>query len=67
MFLGKKIMVATILLGGAILPTVGTTALAYALTDPDCRNKLKDCTDRMRGCKDKMCNCSPNTNGTEEA
>ena len=66
-FLAKKIVVASMLLGGAILLTVGSFTLAHALTDPDCRNKLKDCADRLRGCKDKMCNSSPNINGTEEA
>ena len=67
MFLAKKIMVANMLLCGGILPTIGRAAIAYALTDPDCRNKLKDYADRRRGCKHKFCNRSPNMNGTEEA
>ena len=67
MFLTKKLILANILVGSAVLATLGTAALAYALTDPDCRHKLKDCADKMRNCKDKMCNRSPDIDGTEKA
>ena len=67
MFLTKKLILANILVGSAVLATVGSAALAYALTDPDCRHKFKDCADKMRNCKDKMCNRSPDIDGTEKA
>ena len=67
MFLAKKIMVANILVGGAVLATFSTAALAYALTNPNCINRLKDCGDKMRDCKDRMCNRSSDVNGAEGA
>ena len=67
MFLVKKIMVANILVGGAVLATFSTAALAYALTNPNCINRLKDCGDKMRGFKDRMSNRSSDMNGEEEA
>ena len=63
MFLTKKLILANILVGSAVLATVGSAALAYALTDSDCRHKLKDCVDKMRDCKDQMCNRSSDING----
>lgn len=54
MFIAKKIIAANILIGGAVLATVGTAALTYALFDPDCREKLKDCADKFRVYKNKM-------------
>ena len=67
MFLAKKIMVANMLVGGAVLAAVGTAALTYALVNPDCRDKFKDCADKMRDCKDKMCNRSSKTDSAEGA
>ena len=67
MFLTKKLILANVFLGSAVLATLGTAAFAYALTDPDCRHKLKDCADKMRNCKDKMCNRSSDIDGTEKA
>ena len=67
MFLTKKLILANILVGSAVLATVGSAALAYALTDSDCRHKLKDCVDKMRDCKDQMCNRSSDINGAEKA
>ena len=67
MFLTKKLILANVFLGSAVLATLGTAALAYALTDPDCRHKLKGCTDKMRNCKDRMCNRSSDINGAEAA
>ena len=42
MLLANKVILANVLVGSAVLATVGTAALAYALTDRDCRTKLKD-------------------------
>ena len=67
MFLTKKLILANVFLGSAVLATIGTAALAYALTDPDCRHKLKGCTDKMRNCKDRICNRSSDINGAEAA
>ena len=67
MFLVKKIMVANMLVGGAVLAAVGTAALTYALFNPGCRDKFKDCADKMRDCKDKVCNRSSKTNSAEGA
>ena len=66
-FLTKKLILANVLVGSAVLATLGTAAFAYALTDPDCRHKLKDCADKMRNCKDKMSNRSSDINGAEKA
>ena len=62
MFLAKKIMVANMLVGGAVLAAVSTAALTYALVNQDCRDKFKDCADKIRDRKDKMCNRSSKTN-----
>ena len=67
MFFVKKVILANVLVGSAVFTTLGTAAFAYALTDPDCRHKLKDCADKMRNCKDKMCNRSSDIDGTEIA
>ena len=67
MFRTKKLILANVLVGSAFLATLGTAALAYALTDPDCKHKLKDCADKMRNCKDKMCNRSSDIDGAEKA
>ena len=67
MFLTKKLILANVFVSSAVLATLGTAALAYALTDPDCRHKLKDCADKMRNCANKMCNRSSNDGGPEMA
>ena len=67
MFLTKKLILANVFLGSAFLATLGTAALAYALTDPDCRHKLKDCANKMRNCNDKMCNRSSDIDVAEKA
>ena len=67
MFLTKKLILANVLVGSAVFATLGTVAFAYALTDPDCRHKLKDCADKMRNFKDKMCNRSSDIDGAEKA
>ena len=67
MFFAKKIIAANIVFGGAVLATVGTAALTYALFDPDAREKLKDCAAKFRDTRNKMCNRSSNKNGTETA
>ena len=65
MFIAKKIIALNAIIGGAVLATVGTAAVAYALINPNCRNKLRDCKDKLRHCKSKMCSRSPDTNGTQ--
>ena len=67
MFLTKKLILANVLVGSAIFAALGTAALAYALTDADCRHKLKDYANKMRNCKDEMRTRSSNTNGAEKA
>ena len=65
MFIAKKIIALNAIIGGAVLATVGTAAVAYVLTNPTCRDKLRDCKDKLRHCKSKMCSRSPDTNGTQ--
>ena len=67
MFLAKKIIAANIVIGGAVLAAAGKAAVAYAMSDPNCRDKLKDCSDRIRDCANKMCNRSSNDGGPEMA
>ena len=67
MFLTKKIIAANIVIGGAVLATAGTAAVVYAMSDPNCRDKLKDCSDRMRDCANRMCNRSSNGGDPEMA
>ena len=67
MFLTKKLILANVFVSSAVLATLGTAAFAYALTDQDCRHKLKDCADKMRNCKDKMRNRSSDIDGAEKA
>ena len=66
MFIAKKIIAVNAIIGGAVLATVGTAAVAYALTNPTCRDKLRDCKNKMRHCKSKMCSRSSDTNGTQQ-
>ena len=65
MFCAKKIIAANIVIGGAVLAAAGTAAVAYAMSDPNCRDKLKECSDRMRDCANRMCNRSSNGGGPE--
>ena len=58
MFFTKKIIAANIVIGGAVLAVAGTAAIAYAMSDPNCRDKIKDCSDRMRDCVNRLCNRS---------
>ena len=58
MFFTKKIIAANIVIGGAVLAVAGTAAIAYAMSDPNCRDKIKDWADRMRDCANRMCNRS---------
>ena len=58
---------ANVLAGNAVLATLGTAVFAYALTNPDCRHKLKDYADKMRNCKDKAYNRASGTNVAEKA
>ena len=58
MFFTKKIIAANIVIGGAVLALAGTTAIDYAMSDPNCRDKIKDCSDRMRDCANRLCNRS---------
>ena len=67
MLLANKVILANVLVGSAVLATVGTATLACAMTDRDCRTKRKDCAVKMHDCKDKMCNRSPDMNDAEEA
>ena len=67
MFLAKKIIAANIIVGGAVGTVVGTAAVAYAISDPDCRDKLKNCADKLRDCTNKMCSRSSNADKTEVA
>tara|TARA_B100001057_G_scaffold136961_1_gene136608 strand:- start:788 stop:1006 length:219 start_codon:yes stop_codon:yes gene_type:complete len=67
MFLAKKIIAANMVIGGAVLAAAGIAAVAYAMSDPNCRDKLKDCSDRIRDCANKMCNRSSNDGGPEMA
>ena len=67
MFLMKKLILANVLVGSANFATLGAAALAYALTDADCRHKLKDYANKMRNCKDRMRTRSSNIDGAEKA
>jgi len=53
MFLAHKLIATKILFTGAVFVTAGTFLAAAALTDSNCRNKLKECADKLRnGTKD---------------
>ena len=67
MLLANKVILANVLVGSAVLATVGTAAFAHALTERDCRNRPKDRAVKMRDYKDKMCNRSPDMGDAEEA
>ena len=65
MFIAKKIIALNAIIGGAVFATVGTAAIAYALTNPTCRDKLRDCKDKLRYCESKTRSRSSDTNGTQ--
>ena len=67
MFLAKKIMATNMLVGGAVLATLGTAALTYVLFDPDAREKLKDCSDKFRTCRSKKPSDDTEIGDTETA
>ena len=48
MLVAKKIIAANLIVGGAIVVAAGTAAIAFAMSDPNCRDKIEDCSDRMR-------------------
>ena len=65
MFFTEKIIAAKIVIGGAVLAAAGIAAVAYAMSDPKCREKLRDCSDRMRDRKNGMCNRSSDSDDRE--
>ena len=67
MLVAKKIIAANLIVGGAIVVAAGTAAIAYAIFDPNCRNKVKDCSDRMRDCANRLCNRSSDNGDPEMA
>ena len=67
MLVAKKIIAANLIVGGAIVVAAGTAAIAYAMSDPNCRDKIKDCSDRMRDCANRLCNRSYDSDDPEMA
>jgi hypothetical protein len=67
MFFAKKIIAANIVIGGAVLAAAGTAAIAYAISDPNCKDKIKDCSDGMRECANRLCNRSSDSGDPEIA
>ena len=67
MLVAKKIIAANLIVGGAIVVAAGTAAIAYAMSDPNCRDKIKDCSDRMRDCANRLCNRSSDNRDPEMA
>ena len=67
MLIAKKIIAANLIVGGAIVAAAGTAAIAYAMSDPNCRDKIKDCSDRMRDCANRLCNRSSDNGDPEIA
>jgi len=67
MLVAKKIIAANLIVGGAIVIAAGTAALAYAMSNPSCRDKIKDCSDRMRDCANRLCNRSSDNGDPEMA
>ena len=58
MLIAKKIIAANLIIGGALAVLAGTAAIAYAMSDPNGRDKIKDCSDRIRNCANRLCNHS---------
>ena len=67
MLVAKKIIAANLIVGGAIVVAAGTAAIAFAMSDPNCRVKIKDCSDRMRDCANRLCNHSSDNGDPEMA
>ena len=67
MLVAKKIIAANLIVGGAIVMAAGTAAIVYAMSDPNCRDKIKDCSDRMRDCANRLCNRSSDNGNPEMA
>ena len=67
MLVAKKIFAANLIVGGAIVVAAGTAAIAFAMSDPNCRSKIKDCSDRMRDCANRLCNRSSDNGDPEMA
>ena len=67
MLVAKKIIAANLIVGGAIVIAAGTAAIAYAMSDPNCRDKIKDCSDRMRACANRLCNNSSDNDDSKMA
>ena len=67
MLVAKKIIAANLIVGGAIVIAAGTAAISYAMSDPNCRDKIKDCSDRMRTCANRLFNQSSDNDGSEMA
>ena len=67
MLVAKKIFAANLIVGGAIVVAAGTAAIAFAMSDPNCRDKIKDCSDRMRDCANRLCNRSSDNGNPEMA
>ena len=67
MLVAKKIIAANLIVGSAIVMTAGTAAIVYAMSDPNCRDKIKDCSDRMRDCANRLCNRSSDNGDPEMA
>ena len=67
MLVAKKIIAANLIVGGAIVVAAGTAAIAYAMFDLNCRDKIKDCSDRMRDCANRLCNRSSDSGDHEMA
>ena len=67
MLVAKKIFAANLIVGGAIVVAAGTATIAFAMSDPNCRDKIKDCSDRMRDCANRLCNRSSDNGNPEMA
>jgi hypothetical protein len=67
MLVAKKIIAANLIVGGAIVVAAGTAAIDFAMSDPNCRDKIQDCSDRMRDCANRLCNRSSDNGDPEMA
>ena len=67
MLVAKKIIAANLIVGGAIVVAAGTATIAFAMSDPNCRDKIKDCSDRMHDCANRLCNRSSDNGDPEMA
>ena len=67
MLIAKKIIAANLIVGGALTVVAGTAAIAYAMTDPNGREKIEDCSDRMRTCANRLCNPSSDNDDSKMA